>query len=106
MLTNELAGNKQAESTHHLKSIFEQSLAVLREDNQNEDKKEDKNEHKNVVKKTSPNLRARRDFLPLHIDPANLQKRALDDAAKALAALWKISETGSRQTARPARRFS
>jgi hypothetical protein len=93
MLTNQSAGNKQAESTHHLKSVFEQSLAVLRED-----------EHKNVVKKTRSPLRARRDFLPLHIDPANLQKRALDDAAKALAALWKISEPAPPQTVRPDRR--
>jgi hypothetical protein len=101
MLTNQSAGNKQAESTHHLKSVFEQSLAVLREDNNNKIK----NEHKNVVNKTRSPLRARRDFLPLHIDPANLQKRALDDAAKALAALWKISETAPRQTVRPDRRF-
>jgi hypothetical protein len=104
MLTNESAVNKPAESTHHLKSIFEQSLAVLRQDNNYN--YEDKHEHKNAVSKPRPNVPVRRDFLPLHIDPANLQKRALDDAAKALAALWKISGTGPRQTARPGRRFS
>ena len=32
-----------------------------------------------------------RALLPLHIDDDNFQKRALDNAAKALAALWKIS---------------
>ncbi len=81
MATNGLVGKQQSDFTNHLKSIFEQSLAVLRQD-------------KDVTKKTRHNVRVRRDFLPLHIDPANLQKRALDDAAKALAALWKISEPG------------
>jgi hypothetical protein len=88
MATNALLGRQQAESTNHLKSIFEQSLAVLGED-------------KSVVMKTRFNVGARRDFLPLHIDPVSLQKRALDDAAKALAALWKVSDSGrSRMTAR------
>jgi hypothetical protein len=81
MITNEFAGKKQMESTQHLKSIFEQSLAVLRED-------------KNVIKKSRPNVRLRRDFLPLHTEPANLEKVALDEAAKALAVLWRVSGTG------------
>jgi|SRR5271156_2880422 hypothetical protein len=84
-MTNEIAGKQQCESTNQLKSIFEQSLAVLCED---------KPQNKNVILKNPQNVRIRRDFLPLHIDAANLQKRALDDAAKALAALWKISEPG------------
>jgi hypothetical protein len=96
MMTHDLAGKQQIDSTNHLKSIFEQSLAVLREDG-NEDKNQSKknnDDDKNVVKKTRPQVRVRRDFLPLHIDHANLQKRALDEAAKALAALWKISGSG------------
>jgi hypothetical protein len=84
-MTNGIAGKQQCESTNQLKSMFEQSLAVLRED---------KPQHNNVTTKNSQNVRIRRDFFPLHIDAASLQKRALDDAAKALAALWKISEPG------------
>jgi hypothetical protein len=84
-MTNDIAGKQQSESTSQLKSIFEQSLAVLRDD---------KPQNRNVTTKNPPNVRIRPDFFPLHIDPANLQKRALDNAAKALAALWKISEPG------------
>jgi hypothetical protein len=84
LMTNDLAAKQGTESIHHLKCIFEQSLAVLGEDKKN----------LNIKKGIRPHEPVRRDFLPLHIDPANLQKRALDDAAKALAALWKIPETG------------
>jgi hypothetical protein len=102
MMTHDLAGKQQIDSTNHLKSIFEQSLAELREDKNhksnnvrtNNDKNNNNNDDKNLVKKTRPQVRVRRDFLPLHIDHANLQKRALDEAAKALAALWKISGPG------------
>ena len=86
MATNQLVVQQmvqqQTESTNHLKSVFEQSLAALREDNNA------------VITKTRPNVRVRRNCLPLHVNPANLQKRAPDDAAKALAALWKISQPG------------
>jgi hypothetical protein len=86
MATNQLVVQQmvqqQTESTNHLKSVFEQSLAALREDNNA------------VITKTRPNVSVRCNCLPLHVDPANLQKRALDDAAKALAALWKISQPG------------
>jgi len=37
------------------------------------------------------NARLRRQTLPLRIDVATLRERALDQAAKALATLWKIS---------------
>jgi hypothetical protein len=84
-MTNETAGKQQSGSTNQLKSIFEQSLAVLRED---------KPQNKNVITRNPQNIRIRRDFLPLHVDAANLHKRALDEAAKALSALWKISESG------------
>jgi hypothetical protein len=94
-MAHDLAGKQLIDSTNHLKSIFEQSLAVLREDkNDKSNNVKNSNDDKNLVKKTRPQVRVRRDFLPLHIDHANLQKRALDEAAKALAALWKISGPG------------
>jgi len=70
-----------AADTKHLTSVFEQSLAVLCE-----------GPHKNG--KTVALAPRRRSALPLHVDPAHAQKRALDDAASALAALWKIQESG------------
>jgi len=70
---------EESDSTNHLKSIFDQSLAVLCED-------------KDSVRAWSQTERLRRGSLPLHVDAVNLRKRALDNAAKALATLWKISE--------------
>jgi hypothetical protein len=61
-------------NTAHLKDVYEQSLAMLSDFKQN-----------------SKTLRS---AVPLHIDAASLQKRALDDAAKALAALWKVPSPG------------
>jgi hypothetical protein len=58
--------------SNHLKNVFEQSLAVLSED-----------ADAGVERKN-------RRSLPLHMDAANLQKRALENAANALANLWKI----------------
>ena len=69
----------ESDSTNQLKSIFDQSLAVLCEG-------------EDTVKTGLQTERLRRKSLPLHIDAVNLQKRALDNAAKALATLWKISE--------------
>jgi hypothetical protein len=68
----------ESDSTNHLKSIFDQALAVLCE-------------HNDSVRPRSQTERLRRGSLPLHIDAVSLQKRALDNAAKALATLWKIS---------------
>jgi hypothetical protein len=65
------ARKEQSLSTNHLKSIFDESLAMLSD---GED-----------------SVRPRRSSLPLRIDMINLRKRALSDAADALAALWKIS---------------
>jgi hypothetical protein len=67
--------NQQDGSTSRLKNIFDQSLAILSEG--------------------ANSVRVRRSSLPLHIDPVNLQKRALSDAANALSELWKISGTRS-----------
>lgn len=75
--------NQQAESTNRLKSIFEQSLEVLCED---KDKEKDGSTRARSAHKRCA-------FLPLHIDAANVQKRALEEAAKALTTLWKISGT-------------
>lgn len=69
---------EESDSTNQLKSIFDQSLAVLCEG-------------KDTVKTGSQTVWLRRKSLPLHVDAVNLQKRALDNAAKALATLWKIS---------------
>ena len=69
-----------SDSTNRLKSIFEQSLAVMCEG-------------KDSVKTGSQTERVRQSSIPLHVDAVNLQKRALDNAAKALATLWKISES-------------
>jgi hypothetical protein len=64
---------------NHLKDVIEQSLAVLGDGQRSAG--------------TQPQAQTSlRSALPLHVDPANLQKRALTDAATALAALWKISK--------------
>ena len=67
------------ESAHHLRDIVEQSIAVLCEPDQAAAKK--------------AQVRASR-FLPLHADRATVQKAALTNAAKALAALWNVSRPG------------
>jgi len=74
-----VTATEESNSTNHLKIIFDQSLAVLCEDNDS-------------VRARSQSEWLRRGSLPLHVDVVNLQKRALDNAAKALATLWKISE--------------
>ncbi len=61
-------------NTAHLKDVYEQSLAML------SDFKQDTKRSRSAV--------------PLHIDAASLRKRALDDAAKALATLWKVPSPG------------
>jgi hypothetical protein len=71
-----------AESATRLKNVFEQSLAVLSEQgdipsNAATDSRKGK-------------IRVRPRSLPLHTDAVSLRKRALDNAAKALATLWKI----------------
>ena len=70
---------EEPDSTNHLKSIFDQSLALLCEDKDS------------VRTRSQIEWLRRRGSLPLHVDAVNLQKRALDNAAKALATLWKIS---------------
>jgi len=76
-MSNTMTVTEESNSTNHLKSIFDQSLAVLCEDS---------------AKTGSQTKWQRRSSLPLHVDAVNLQKRALDNAAKALASLWKITE--------------
>jgi hypothetical protein len=64
--------NQNLDATH-LKNVFEQSLAMLGE-----------------TKLDASQTRPRGSAVPLHIDPAVMQKRALDDAARALGTLWKV----------------
>jgi hypothetical protein len=72
-MNNQMA--KQNDETTHLKNVYEQSLALL---SGSED---------GTKTRRSTILR---NAVPLHIDAADLQKRALDAAAKALATLWKV----------------
>lgn len=76
--SSKIATDAGPESTNHLKAIFEQSLALMRED---KDSKTNK----------PKDSRLGRALLPLHSDGDDFQKRALNNAAKALATLWKIS---------------
>jgi hypothetical protein len=76
-MINQTIVNKQPDTKTHLRSIFEQCLAVLCEDKGSA-----------TGEKTG---RRRCDSLPLRLDGVNLQKRALSEAANALATLWKIS---------------
>jgi hypothetical protein len=71
--------NDKPESTKYLKNIFEQSLVVLCED-----------------KSSAAETHLQHASLPVYMDPVNLQKRALLEAAKALAALWNISDLTDR----------
>jgi hypothetical protein len=68
MMNKAIVGN-EVTSAANLQGIFDHSLAVLCDS-----------------KEVSPRS------LPIHISAAELQKRALTDAAKALTMLWKISE--------------
>ena len=88
-MTNTRTANEQSGSSNRLKNIFDQSLAILCEGD------------------GGPLVR--RSSIPLHIDAMSLQKRALSDAANALAALWKISKPNSSKlhsTAVPVRQVS
>jgi hypothetical protein len=71
----------QSPDATHLKNVYEKSLAIL-------------SESKRKLNSKKPLPQALRSSVPLHIDPVSLQKRALDDAAKALATLWKVSAAG------------
>ena len=91
IMSNVMTATEESNSTNHLKSIFDQSLAALCEGG-------------DPVKTGSQTQR--RSSLPLHVDAVNLQKRALDNAAKALASLWKISEHKRPKLQRSATHYS
>lgn len=78
-MANRIIVNQQSDSPNHLKSIVEQSLGVLREGKESE-----------VAAAQKRPLRRR--SLPIHFDVFNRERRALLEAAKALATLWKIPE--------------
>ncbi|MGO8986677.1 MAG: hypothetical protein ACLPHI_19675 [Terriglobales bacterium] len=80
-MTSKVVPAVRPESTNDLKDLFEQSLAFMCED-------------KESSLKNGKKSRLRHASLPLHSDAADLQRRALDNAAKALATLWKISQPG------------
>ena len=94
IMIDKTAGNEKCDSAKHLANIFEQSLAVLCDG-------------KKALTANRPIGRALRNSLPVYIDAVSLQKRALDDAAKALATLWNIEEPGraklGHRPAQPAR---
>jgi hypothetical protein len=77
---------EQSGSPSQLKNVFDQSLAILCEG--------------------AGSKRVRRSSLPLHIDAVSLQKRALSDAANALAALWKIPNNRSTKLHSSAMQYS
>jgi hypothetical protein len=80
MMDGQSLGNEHADSANRLNRIFHQSLAVLRETS---------NSHSNAGISCTT-----RRSLPIYLDETTLQKRALDDAAAALAKLWKVPESG------------
>jgi hypothetical protein len=84
IMMREPASVMKPESTNQLKNVFEQSLAVLCED-------------ENVAAKDAHSLPIRhRSIHP----QADVRKRALNDAANALASLWKISGPGRGKVSR------
>jgi hypothetical protein len=74
-----------SESISHLKRVFEQSLAVLGDS---------PGSKAGEAQTSRSSLRS----MPLHIDAATLQKRAIANAAQALTALWKISPRAKSRT--------
>jgi hypothetical protein len=93
-MMREQASAVKPESTDQLRNVFDQSLAVLCED-------------KGVVARDAHNLPIRQREVP---QQADVRKRALNDAANALASLWKISGPGrgklSRDEVRSSRNVS
>jgi hypothetical protein len=69
------------DSVTQLKTVFEKSLALL-------------SEGKDALTRKTRIGRASRGSMPIHMNQADLQKRALADAAHALATLWKVQEPG------------
>jgi hypothetical protein len=78
-MIDKTVANENCDSAKRLANIFEESLAVLCDG-------------KKALTGTRQTARTLRNSLPVYLDATRLQKRALDDAAKALATLWKIEE--------------
>lgn len=95
---------KQAFGTaNHLQDIFDQSLAVLCQDKDHLGKDRLEKDSTRIRTQTRTVLAG---SLPIHIDAVNLQKRALSNAAQALAALWKISSPAGAKTESRGMQFS
>jgi hypothetical protein len=80
-----------SESVSTLKTLFDRSLAILAEENNGKTSQQRETDREKRIVKKDIVLRPQ---LPIHIDPVSLQKRAIDDAARALTSLWKISKPG------------
>jgi hypothetical protein len=77
-----------------MEGIFDQSLAILTAS------QDPAITSPQITRATS--LSSYSNSLPIHIDKFSLQRRALVDAAKALATLWKVPEAkGTRLRSRP-----
>jgi hypothetical protein len=74
---NEKNNETSDTADHFLRNRVEQSVALLCD-----------RENPSAIQ--SPAVSSARSSLPIHIDAAYMQKGALVDAAKALAALWKV----------------
>jgi hypothetical protein len=83
-MTTSTTSNQNIESAMNLRNRIEQSVALLCE--------------RDEAKTQPPAGSSDRRSLPIHIDTAYLQKGALVDAAKALAALWKVPSRGKLPT--------
>jgi hypothetical protein len=80
-----------------MENIFDQSLAVLCSGDVPSTTSSSSTTKRSNVRRTAKAAESYTNSLPIHIDKISLQRRALVDAAKALATLWKVPETrGSR----------
>ena len=77
-MTNRMKPDLTSTSINQLKTIFDQSVTVLCQVPESE-------------KTEEQTYKLHSSLLPIHLDPVSLRKRALRDAADALAILWKIS---------------
>lgn len=80
MATGTQAMKTSSDSAGRLRKALEQSLAAL-------------SACEESAGVTPSDLRSRFRSMPIRIDPLSFKKRALNDAATALAALWKASRS-------------
>jgi hypothetical protein len=78
-----VSGGVSKNAKRKMESIFDQSLAILNSGQP---------PTAASSKARTASLSSYSNSLPIHIDNFSLQRRALVDAAKALATLWKVPE--------------